>query len=198
MSEDKALQTVAADTTPAIRQFKSMWSDPELLKTAFNAATYFSKSDLVPRNVKIRADNCLIIIDVANRTGYSPLFIAQQMIVVKGKPAWSGQASIALVNGSGRYSEPLKPIFVGEVGTPSWGCYMSTKNLKGETVVGTTVTMQMAKDEAGIEKKRSKWKTMPELMLQYRAGAFFRKGALSQMFYWECRPIEEITRCLRL
>lgn len=175
MSEDKALQPIVEDTTPSIKQFKSMWNDPELLKIAFQAATYLSKSNLVPEMYQNRPDNCLIALDIANRTGYSPLMIMQQMFVVKGKPAWSGQASIALVNGSGRYMEPLNPIFIGDIGTPNWGCYMATKNLKGETVIGATVTMQMAKDEGWLDKSGSKWKTMPEIMLQYRAGAFFAR-----------------------
>ena len=35
--------------------------------------------------------------------------------------------------------------------------------------------MQMAADEGWISKNGSKWKTMPEQMLQYRAGAFFAR-----------------------
>jgi hypothetical protein len=38
---------------------------------------------------------------------------------------------------------------------------------------GPTVTMEMAKAEGWIDKTGSKWKTMPELMLKYRAAAFF-------------------------
>jgi hypothetical protein len=33
--------------------------------------------------------------------------------------------------------------------------------------------MQMAKAEGWLDKGGSKWKTMPELMLRYRAGTFF-------------------------
>jgi hypothetical protein len=33
--------------------------------------------------------------------------------------------------------------------------------------------MEMAKAEGWIDKTGSKWKTMPELMLKYRAAAFF-------------------------
>lgn len=175
MSEKNMLQTTTEENLPVVRQYKSMWNDPDLLAISYKAAQYLSQSNLVPEMYQNRPDNCLIVLDVANRTGHSPLFIAQQMIIVKGKPAWSGQASIALVNGSRRFSEPLKPIFVGEQGTPTWGCYMVAKDLKGNTIKGSTVTMQMAKDEGWLDKNGSKWKTMPELMLQYRAGAFFAR-----------------------
>jgi hypothetical protein len=33
--------------------------------------------------------------------------------------------------------------------------------------------MEMAKAEGWLDKPGSKWKTMPELMLKYRAAAFF-------------------------
>ena len=36
-------------------------------------------------------------------------------------------------------------------------------------------TMQMAKDEGWLSKAGSKWKTMPEQMIKYRAAAFFAR-----------------------
>jgi hypothetical protein len=43
----------------------------------------------------------------------------------------------------------------------------------GAILEGPTVTMEMAKAEGWLDKPGSKWKTMPELMLKYRAAAFF-------------------------
>ncbi len=43
----------------------------------------------------------------------------------------------------------------------------------GETLEGPVVTMDMAKAEGWVDKAGSKWKTMPELMMRYRAAAFF-------------------------
>jgi hypothetical protein len=45
----------------------------------------------------------------------------------------------------------------------------------GRRVDGMTVDMQMAKDEGWIAKNGSKWKTMPQLMLRYRAASFFSR-----------------------
>lgn len=42
-------------------------------------------------------------------------------------------------------------------------------------VRGVTVTIQMAEDEGWLKKDGSKWKTMPDLMLAYRALAFFAR-----------------------
>jgi hypothetical protein len=42
-----------------------------------------------------------------------------------------------------------------------------------EKLEGPKVTMKMANAEGWVSKTGSKWKTMPELMLRYRASAFF-------------------------
>jgi len=39
--------------------------------------------------------------------------------------------------------------------------------------MGPLVTIKLAKDEGWAGKTGSKWKTMPQLMLMYRAGAWF-------------------------
>ena len=97
---------------PQVQQFKSMWNDKELLAQAFNCATYLSKSALVPETYQGKPENALIAVDLANRSGMSPLTVMQNLYVVKGKPAWSGQFAIALVNASRRFARPLKPISV--------------------------------------------------------------------------------------
>jgi len=45
----------------------------------------------------------------------------------------------------------------------------------GERLESPEVSIQMAVDEGWIQKKGSKWKTMPEIMLRYRAASFFGK-----------------------
>ena len=42
----------------------------------------------------------------------------------------------------------------------------------GERIEGPKVSIQMARDEGWATKNGNKWKTMPELMLMYRAAAF--------------------------
>lgn len=174
-----------------VRQYKSMWNDKELLAQSFNCATYLSKSALVPDAYANKPENCLIALDLANRSGMSPLTIMQNLYIVKGKPAWSGQFAIALVNGSRRFARPLKPIYFGTPNTLSWGCYMTTVDLLGNIIDGTKITMQMAKDEGWVDKSGSKWKTMPEQMLAYRAGAFFARLYCPDVLYG-IQMVEEV------
>ena len=99
----------------------------------------------------------------------------QNLYVVKGKPTWSGQACIAMLRASKEY-EHVKPVMVGERNTDGWGCYFKAIDKSdGEVAKGTLVTIQMAKDEGWYSKPGSKWPTMPEQMLQYRAAAFFAR-----------------------
>ena len=99
----------------------------------------------------------------------------QNLYVVKGKPTWSGQACIAMLRASKEY-EHVKPVMVGERNTDGWGCYFKAVDKSdGEVVKGTLVTIQMAKDDGWYSKTGSKWQTMPEQMLQYRAAAFFAR-----------------------
>lgn len=52
-------------------------------------------------------------------------------------------------------------------------CIAWTRDKEGHELEGPAVSIQMAKDEGWYGRKGSKWKTMPELMLRYRAAAFF-------------------------
>lgn len=52
-------------------------------------------------------------------------------------------------------------------------CKAWTNDKAGERLEGPEVSIAMAKAEGWYEKTGSKWKTMPELMLRYRAAAFF-------------------------
>lgn len=164
---------------PTEQQYKyqvpTMWNDVNLMKQSFKTAEYISQSDLVPQTYKGKPANCLIALDMANRTGLAPTTVMQNLNIIQGRPAWSSQMCIALVNMSKRFS-PLEFTFVGEEGTLSYGCYATATRLSdGQLVKGTTITLQMAKDEGWSTKAGSKWQTMPDQMLQYRAGAFFAR-----------------------
>ena len=183
-ANENALQnTPSIDIMPQAQQYRSMWNDSNMLTQAWKCAGFLSQSALVPENYQGQPQNCIIALDLANRSGMSPFTVMQNLYIVKGKPAWAGQFAIALVNASRRFSKPLRPVFFGEEGTPTWGCYMETYDLEGNKVVGSKITMQMAKDEGWIDKSGSKWKTMPEQMLMYRAGAFFARVHCPDVLY---------------
>lgn len=159
----------------------SPFTDRESFQKAFDIGKQVASSQLVPQNYQGKPTDCVIAIDMANRMGVSPMFVMQNLYVVKGKPSWSGQACMSLIRGSGEF-EKVRPVYIGEKGTDSWGCYIQARDKEtGEIVKGPEVTIAMAKAEKWYSKpdkygnETSKWQTMPELMLSYRAATFFAR-----------------------
>lgn len=143
---------------------------PDNFELSQRAAQAFAASTLVPRQFQNTA-NAIICLDMANRLRCSPLMVAQCLYIVQGKPSWSAQFVIAAINSCGRFSS-LRFVMSGEgMGRQ---CHCESTDLQtGEKLEGPAVSMQMAKDEGWLDKGGSKWRTMPELMLRYRAGTFF-------------------------
>lgn len=154
---------------------ESIYTSTQAFNNLFKIGNVLSKTQLVPDNYRNKPEDCTIAIDIANRSGMNPLSVMQNLYVVKGKPQWSGQACIAMIRASKEF-EHVKLVMVGERGTDDWGCYFKAVDKSdGEVVTGTLVTIKMAKDEGWYDKPGSKWKSMPEQMLQYRAASFFAR-----------------------
>lgn len=153
----------------------SVFADKESFTLLYNIGKMFAKSNLVPKNYQKKDEDCMIAVDMANRMGVSPMMVMQNLYVVNGKPTWSGQACMSMIKGSSEFIN-VKPVYTGERNTDTWGCYIQAeyKNT-GEVVKGTEVTIQMAKTEGWYGKPGSKWQTIPEQMLAYRAAAFFAR-----------------------
>ncbi len=133
----------------------------------------YSKSGLVPQSYQDKPQDCFVAISMAQRMDLDPLFVMQNLYVVKGKPSWAGQACIALINGCGRFKD-VHHVYTGEKGTENRGCrVVATRVSNGEVVEGPDVTLAMAKAEGWTS--NSKWRNMPELMLAYRSSAFFAR-----------------------
>lgn len=151
------------------------FSSAENFQKIFDIGKMFASSQLVPQHYQGKPMDCTIAVDMANRMGISPMMVMQNLYVVKGKPQWSGQACMSLIRGSSDFKD-VRPVYTGERNTDSWGCYIrAVDKVTGEIIKGTEVTIGMAKAEEWYQKNGSKWKTMPEQMLAYRAAAFFAR-----------------------
>lgn len=176
MDENKTTQQGEQETALAAAPEQSVyaptiWTDDKLMAKAYKAARYLASSDLVPtQTYKNRPENCLIAIDLANRMNLAPLLVMQNLYIVQGKPAWSGQFCIAAINNCGRFS-PLE--FVAE---EDGSTYAKATDLRtGKVCCGTPITWDMVKNEGWLNKSGSKWKTMPQQMFMYRAASFFAR-----------------------
>jgi hypothetical protein len=191
-------QQVAVQQAEQIDNSMQVFGSKNNFETAMRMARCLSASTLVPQQYQGERGmpNCLIALEMANRIGASPFMVMQNMYIVHGNPAWSSKFLIACVNMSGKFATPIQYEWTGEAGTDEWGCRAYATDKAGNIVKGSKVTIAMAKVEGWYNKNGSKWQTMPELMLQYRAGAFFQRAyapelSMGLMTADEVRDIEE-------
>lgn len=146
--------------------------------------------------------NCIIALNMSNRMGADPLMIMQNLYLIEGRPAWSSQFIMAAINTCGRFSSlrfefkdegekeveyqetawvnRKKQVTTKSMKIQNWTCYAwviekGSVNPDGTPVVlkSSVISMEMAIKEGWYQKNGSKWQTMPEQMLRYRAASFF-------------------------
>ena len=132
------------------------------------AAEQIAKSTIIPKNFRGDVGGVLIAMEYANRLNMPLLAIMQTMYIIYGKPAFESKFVIAAINASGKFESPL----MFKYNESKTSCYAYSFH-RGEVLNGVTVSLEMAKKEGWYDKEGSKWKTMPELMLMYRAASFW-------------------------
>ena len=138
-------------------------------------AEFLSQSTIVPDSYYGNPANCLVALEMSGRMGVSFMVVMQNLYIVLGKPSWSGSAIGAMLMASPKFKD-VELEYSGERGKTSWGCRVVAKRAtNGKEVIGATVTLGIAQAEGWLSKGGSKWKTMPELMLAYRAYAWFAR-----------------------
>lgn len=141
---------------------------------ALNTAKMLAQSDLIPDSFRGKPANILIAMNLASRLAADIFHVMQSIYVVHGRPAFSGQFYIACINTSGRYAPIAYEETKDEQGQ-TLGCRVVTTDLRTKArLEGPWATMEMARREGWV-KSNPKWTSMPELMLRYRAAAFFTR-----------------------
>lgn len=192
MSKSTAIATREERAPAPVSVFSSM----EAFENAKSMCGALVNSGLVPQDYRGNGNmgNAMIALDMANRMGIAPIMVMQNLDIIEGRPSWKSQFIIAAINSCGLFS-PLRFDVVDhgekEVTFETWGQERGQKvrktikvrNLEcrataiekktGEVLSGPPVSMETAIGEGWYQRKGSKWQTMPELMLRYRAAAFF-------------------------
>ena len=145
----------------------------DLLNMAYKQAQFYASSTIVPAEYQNNPSNCFIAIEMANRMGANPFQVMQSLNVIKGKPSWSSAFIIAAVNQSGRFKTPINYQMKGDWSKGDLECVAWAISKDGTKCESIKVTQKMANAEGWVQKNGSKWQTMPELMIRYRAAAFF-------------------------
>ena len=174
-----------------------VFSNMENMRFYMVAAQKLAGSDLVPKSYKNKPENVLIAMDMANRMGISPMMVMQNLEPIHGQPSWSSKFLLGMMQAHPRFEGGIK-FEVKNLGqkTVEYIEWVGFKNdrkavkksvsivdakcralskVGGETVYGSWVSIEMAVKEGWYMRIGSKWQTMPEQMLKYRAGSFFAK-----------------------
>lgn len=149
----------------------SIYTTSQGFALAQRMAQALASSTIVPRDYQGNLGNCIIALEMASRLNTSPMMVMQNLYIVNGRPAWSSQYIIAMINSSKKYKTELQYDMKGSGDTLE--CTAFVEDYNGHRVTGPRITMQMAKEEGWTSKNGSKWKTMPEVMIRYRAASFF-------------------------
>ena len=149
----------------------SIYSDIGIYNQYFKIAECLARSEMIPQNYRNKPESVLLAIDVARQLQLSPLFIMQNLYVIAGKTSWSAQYSASVIRAN---FANVQVELQGE--NDNRGCRIIATDKNGNICKGTRVTIKMAKQEGWFSKTGSKWQTMPEQLLIYRAYSFFARA----------------------
>lgn len=150
-----------------------IYSSSDTFQLAYQMAKGLSQSTLVPQQFQNNPANCLIALEQSNRLNISPMAVMQNLYIVQGKPSFSSSFIIGLINASQKYDMELQFDEEEKDGKP-YACTCWTEK-DGRKVTGIKITMDMAEKEGWSKKNGSKWLTIPQVMLRYRAASFFAR-----------------------
>lgn len=158
-------------------------SDLQAFENAQRIGKILTQSQIIPASYQNNLPNVLVALEISARTKISPIIVMQNLNVIKGRPSWSSKYIIAALTSSRVYNLRYELETKGELEfkqfnqtkkIPNLACrVLATDRRTGEEREGPWVTMQMAVNEGWYGKTDSKWQTMPEVMIRYRAATFF-------------------------
>lgn len=150
-----------------------IFNSSDSFKLAFQMAKALSQSTIVPTTFQRSEANCMVAISQAQKLGVDPFVVMNNMYMIQGKITWKSEFVIAMINASKKFDTELQFDEEQKDGKP-YACTCFTFK-DGRKIEGIKVTMDMAEKEGWTKKNGTKWATLPQLMLRYRAAVFFAR-----------------------
>lgn len=171
-SDDSAMATLL-DTG----KFEHLW----------RVAKLFAASSFIPDAFQGKPENCFICLQLAVQLKMQPFTLFNTMYIIHGKPAFEAKMLIAMANSSGIFEGPIRYRYSGQ--GDSRACTAYAKMVSTGETVEQTVSIELSKKEGWYDKKDkngnliSKWRTMPDLMLAYRAASWLIRLYCPEVMY---------------
>lgn len=169
----------------------SIFTSQDSFTAMWNAAKIFSDSEIVPQSYKGKPQNCFVALNIAHDLRKNPTMVMQNLHNIQGRFSWSSAWCGMAINESGLYRGAIRheTEVLGEKTVDGIKIEDVRRRVQmtcretGETVSGPWVSYEMAVKEKWWTKSGSKWQTMPDLMLTYRANAFFARTNCPQVLF---------------
>lgn len=149
----------------------SVFASSAGFELAQRMAACLSKATFTPEIFRNNVSNCLIALELSNRLNMSVIMVMQNLHIIQGKPSWSSQFITALINNSGLFKTNLRYKISGEGNKKQ--CIAFAEDKDGNICESPAISLEMAAKEGWSTKTNSKWINLSDLMLRYRAAAFF-------------------------
>lgn len=137
----------------------------EVMEKAYKFSQIMAKSDIIPAHYRGKPENVFVAIQTAYRMNLDPMLVMQNTFVVSGKLGMNSSFAIALANSSKLFDGGIRYRVVGEGDKLEITAYAILKSNNEE--ISYTIGMREAIAENWT--KNPKYKSLPELMLRYRA-----------------------------
>ena len=150
------------------------WLDPDKLARIQKAAEIFVSSDMVPSHYrgKQNTSNCIIALQLAFRFRVDPFLFLQSSYVVHGRPGIEAKLATALANRSGEFDGPIRYEWSEhKPKSPEWTCTAWAIDRETGDRLSYPLRWQTVAAE-GWAKPKSKWDTMPDMMMMYRSAMY--------------------------
>lgn len=183
-----------APTAPAAQRIVS--NDDSAMATLLDTAKFehlwrvsklFAASNFIPEAFQGKPENCFIALQLACQLKMQPFTLFNTLYIIHGKPAFEAKMLIAMANSSGIFEGPIRYKYSGQ--GDKRACTAFAKMVSTGETVEQTVSIELAKAEGWYDKKDrngnliSKWRTMPDLMLAYRAASWLIRLYCPEVMY---------------
>ena len=163
MTDSTALTTTqSAQAQPGALAFLQ---DGAAFEHLWRVAKAFSMSGMVPGHFQGKPESCMVALMYAQQLGEHPMVMFQEVTVINGRPGTSARFAISRANKSGLLQGPISWKSKGQ-GDALEVTASAVLRDTGE-VISTTVTMREAAADGWT--RNSKYKSIPEQMLRWRA-----------------------------
>lgn len=159
--------TLALTTVNKQPQDQQLSMTPDVMKMLMQYTNMFAEASIIPDHYRGRKGDIFIAVQTAHRMNLDPMAVMQGTYVIHGKLGMTSAFAISLANTSGLLKSGICYHIEG-VGNDLRVTAKATLRSNDQEIT-YSIGMKEANAEGWSSKNGSKYKTMPELMLRYRA-----------------------------